>query len=262
MNRRRRWTPEMDRTLLDAYKRSGIRGAADAVGATYGSASGRLHALGIRNEKRRLWTMQEDTSLRLWWGYYSLEIIAKRLKRGVHAVYKRAVATLKLRGGAPAGFETLTHAAERTGFETSSLRHLLRVEGVRAVTTMSPRRGSYARHMVEVADVDDAVERYMRRETMAQAAERVGLSVDSLRLRLRTLGVPFVSKRKLAFLPEDVDRAAALERLGTAAHRIGVHWTTLREWMRKAGIEHRANAYQSPDVYDRAASLARSRRAA
>lgn len=199
----------------------------------------------------RRWSPRDDERLRLAWGDGSLAAIAKSLGRTEIATYWRA-RKLGLTNSPPQGLEYLTAAADRTGFETSPLRRILRAAGVALQPAMSrpgvvargsgPRRGLHY-HLVEPGAVDDAVAAWARQESVEEAASRRGVSGDVLRRLLLKAGHTPPRRRKARWripsrLADELVRAwrAKGASVGAHARRVGVGRVTLAGWLRAAGV--------------------------
>lgn len=140
----------------------------------------------------RRWTPLEENRLRLFWGARSVPDIAETLGRSAFAVYQRAE-LLGLGLGCPRGYEYLTAAARRTGFEVARLRLILGEAGFKIRGAMV-RGGATVRYYVDPEKVDAAVASWLATETLAGAARRLGMWPDTLERRLLASGVPLPPK--------------------------------------------------------------------
>lgn len=132
--------------------------------------------------RRRRWTAAVDRALVMLWGEFTVTRIARKLSRTPLTVYFRA-RKLELRCGAPQGFEYLSHAARRVGFDAVTLRRILRWAGVGLRQAMSrPDATGRRRHFfVDPFDVDHAIEAWHATETVQGAARRLGMCDETLR---------------------------------------------------------------------------------
>ncbi len=169
---------------------------------------------------RALWSPAEEKRFTGWWqAGHSIEWMAAKLKRSPNALYVKATKLGIL--GVPQGYETLTKATRRTGFTSvPRMKALLRWAGVRMhLSRTFPRachKGLYKTHFVDPFDVDEAVRRWLRLETVAYAAESRGIPHSTLYQWLVEDGVVHkVSgpcRRHHRFEAEVIDRVVAERR--------------------------------------------------
>lgn len=210
------------------------------------------------------WTAAEDRRLSLLWGSLSLRETAATLGRTEVTVYHRAQG-LGLPLGCPRGMEWLTDAAKRAGYDTGQLRKILAAVGHRVHRSLSrPRLGKPTRHFhyVDPIDVDDAVAAWVKLEPVVRAAERHGLSDDTLRRLLLDAGEKPPRRHRARWMvsSEVVARVVATYRakqtVAEHARRVGIYRTTLAKRLRDAGVlgPKRAgvNVRLPVDVVDRA----------
>lgn len=158
---------------------------------------------------RRHWTADEERALRLAWGEVSPETLLRRLPdRTWQAIWQHAVDKLGLPRGVPQGYETLRSAARRTGYVAHHLRKILDAEGVRVRYWYGGGRASahaggrdFPRNpwcAVDPDEVDAAVARWCRLETVATAARRHGWTWRRAERVLRAAGLlpPVVPGRR------------------------------------------------------------------
>lgn len=183
------------------------------------------------------------------WGHHTVSAIARQLGRKPRAIYKRAGA-LGLGRGIVQGFESVTAAALRTGFEYATLCNVLRWAHVHirpAASFPSERNGR--RRMVEPGDVDRAVARWCAAESLQDASRRTGFAEDALRIALRQahergeieLDPSRAINTRWRIDPTVIDLVVAnrwngREQLLAASARVGVHEETLRRWLFEAGM--------------------------
>lgn len=194
----RPWSAE-DNEKLKAGMANGVRVSqlAKELGRTTAAVFHRTRRLGIL--RNRPWSTEDDRRLANLWGEYSLHVIAEKMARTPAAIYFRAQHAVKLPLGCAHGLEYLWTAAVRTGFPVASLRMILKWAGVRLHVAMArPTKAKRHFHTVDPIDVDDAIERWLKTETLAAAAARHGIHASTLeRLLLRA---------KPAELPPKPDR--------------------------------------------------------
>lgn len=209
------------------------------------SATKRTRPELARHYKR--WTGAEAKRLRMAWGLESLRVIARKLGRSPITVYYFAQ-KLKLPLGCPQGYEYLTAAAKRTGFDTKSLRAVLRAADVKIKLAMAKpskprgkgkRRGSRT-HVVLPDDVDMAVQRWTTKECLPDAARRLGTTREILRAALVAAGhTPPRHKYRWRVLPAVADAAMASYRPGMSvrahAARLDMARDTLAGRLRRVG---------------------------
>jgi hypothetical protein len=206
----RAWRPEEDAIVRDNYAALGATAVAALLpGRTVFAVQLRARRLGVNHVPR--WTRSQDLTLEdRWESGQRLGAIARELGRTPRAVSLRA-RDLGLGIVAPAGYETLSAAVVRTGFNTSDqLRRVLRWAGVALhVSRSHAPRQIYRRHFVCPEDVDAAVAAWMRAESASEAARRVRCTRRTLLKRLARAGVEKGRGRSKYWRldPADVDRA-------------------------------------------------------
>lgn len=222
------WTAVDDARLADVYGVGGIAAAQAAFPErTVTSLYHRARRLGL--SRRRRWTPGDDLTLEALWGEgLRLSAIAKHIGRTPTTTYWRAQ-KLGLPLGCPDGFEYLSHAAARTGFCTSQLWPILRAHGVKvraalARTAAQPRSRRF--HFVAPEDVDRAVAAHLATETPEEAARRLGINGDRLRVRLARLGIANEpgTKKRLRITEAQLQAAngiAKWDRRNRAARAVG-----------------------------------------
>lgn len=182
------WSQEDLRTLATVYASGGIKAAICAFPTR--SRSSLYHAakrLGIQRRPR--WTKREDQRLRTEWGSLSMNELARAFGRPRDGIYVRAQ-QLGLPLGCPDGYEYLSRAAERCGYDSTQLRRILRWAGVHVRESYSRTHGPHRSfHIVDPLDVDDAVAAWHRTETLNGAARRYGCACETIARRLRRMGV-------------------------------------------------------------------------
>jgi transposase-like protein len=142
--------------------------------------------------RSRPWSSADLFSLAALWGSPGLSLcaLARRFGRTPYAVYV-AAGRHGLARGVPEGWESVAAAARRTGYTVATLRRVLSAASVRTSTAwgnpLAPRTGAPKR-AVRPADVDRAVAAWLARETVEEAARRVGVVPVTLRRWLRLSG--------------------------------------------------------------------------
>lgn len=216
--RGRRWTAEDDATLRDLYPR--VRGPAKvaaATGHTLNAVRLRAAAMGVRAKRtNRPWTAREDKLLAIEWGDIGVRVLRSKFPgRTWLAIVHRAQ---KLGLGSPAqGHVSIAHAAKVCGYPHMTLAKIIRAQGV---TVHQHPGGALAgkrvcqRYLVDLDEVREAVVRHLAadtRETLHQAAARVGLTHRQIKERLLRAGL--LPRRGRGYVlrvePADVDRAVA-----------------------------------------------------
>lgn len=219
-----------------------------------------------------IWTEAEKNELRMQWGLRSIASIARRLERTPKAVYLMAK-ELELGVGCPQGFEYIKQAAERAGYEITTLRMILRWAGVRIWMPSSDpdASGRNPERVVDPHAVDEAVKAWCATETLQCAAERHGVCAMTILRVMRAaeargeLTVPEHKNRRCHWrvLSADVDRAMAAftsrERARDAAKRYRVDPQTMCNWLHDAGIVFDLDTHWlTRDVVDRVVAARRS----
>ena len=211
------WTAAEDAIFRQAYNAGGIHGAIAALPKrNVNSLYHRAQRLGL--SRRRRWSPIDDVRLRkLWNAELDLDQIAERLGRTQISTYWRAQ-KIGLPLGCPDGWEYLSHAAKRTGYDTGQLRTILAADGISLRCAIAApnrkRRGKVTgfvrrTHIVPPGAVDAAVEAWLEREPLEAAARRVQMCAETLARRLRSIGVTkdVGRKRYWRVSAEDVSRA-------------------------------------------------------
>jgi hypothetical protein len=184
------WSLEEDDQVRASYTDGGITAAMAALPHRSRKAIfSRAQRLGISRQAH--WTTEEDARLRNLWDEYPIEEIGSRLGRTAPAVRWRA-AKLALPFGRQRGWEYLADAAKRTGFRESQLRLILRSAKIslRPILTNPKKRLTRRKcNLVCPLEVDEAVAEWIAREPVATAARRIGIHPDTLRIRLRRVGL-------------------------------------------------------------------------
>lgn len=190
----------------------------------------------------RRWTRGDVKILRDLWGTVTLATIAEKLGRSPLTVYYFATKA-GLQRGCPQGYEYLTAAATRTGFDTGQLRVILASAGVklRVVMALPKKRRHY--HVVSPDIVDEAVDAWMKLEGLPDAARRLGTTREVVRAALVAAGhEPPPLKFRWRVLPSVADEAMATYRPGASvrshAARLAMNRTTLAGRLRTMGVLH------------------------
>jgi hypothetical protein len=240
------WSDAEKETLARVYPLEGAEAAARAIGRPVGPVMSRARRLGLSRKRR--WTPDDDQTLRAYWGEMSLNRLAKELQRTTLTVHWRA-RKLGLETGSPQGTEYLTTAADRTGYDTTTLRRILKAAGVRPSVSMSRPTGSSRHyHIVDPLDVDDAVKAWLECEDVAPAAVARGLIPETLTFWLeaaRKNGFDMPErpggKRRWRIKSEMIDAVVAWraehETVAQGAARHGVDQSCLRKWLIEAGVK-------------------------
>lgn len=165
------------------------------------------------------WTAAEDHRLTIMWGVDSVEDISKAIGRTPTAIYMRSK-VLGLQWACPQGFESITRAAERTGYAVKQIRAILHATGYTASIREAfslPRGSRYRHQIIETDAVDAAVAKWMKLETIESAANRLNFPATSLRkLVARRLG-PKPTRARCAWrVPSEVLEQIVAEARGAA----------------------------------------------
>jgi len=182
----RPWTPAEDAAIRSRYIPEGAPGLAREFGRTAVAVHHRANRIGVI--RRRRFTAAEDRRIAMLWGEMSLKELAKTIGRTPAVTYWRAQ-HMGLPLGCVQGLEYLTDSAKRTGFTISTLRMILKWAGVGLRVSMSrPTKARRHYHVVDPDDVNDAIERWLKTETLAAAAERLGVACATVERRLLASG--------------------------------------------------------------------------
>ena len=196
------WTPEEEAVLRTLYP----EGDRDVILA---ALPGRpWHGIQVRASKLRVlrkpaWTPEDDALLRQLWPDCAVRTIRKRLGRSWAAIRHRAVA-LGITKQRWAGYVTVNRAVRTSGLCTRAFLCALRgyqqhfatiPPGSERDELPSPslvyrkKPGRYGQRMVDAQAARDAVEWWLARETMTQAAKRLGVPLHVLSYAARAAGV-------------------------------------------------------------------------
>jgi transposase-like protein len=135
---------------------------------------------------RSPWLQQDDDMLTLLvQSGASVGEMRRALNRDESALYKRAV-HLGIGVGCPPETELAQTAARRSGFAASAFARIMEWAEVKAGKSFSRGAG---RKCYEVANVDEAVARWLRTETVNAAALRLGVPTSTLLRWLREEGI-------------------------------------------------------------------------
>lgn len=259
------WTPAEDAILRARYLAEGAAAMARELGRPIGSIHHRTQRLKLFTH--RIWTPAEDNALRLMWGEYDVAETAKRIGRTVIATFARAQA-IGLPLGCPQGWEYFSAACTRTGYGVDQLRRILRKAGMTIRFSMARPSGRPRRHQIVDPDqVDAAVERWLKSESLHAAAVRHGITPGTLEHWLRLSGRKLPpkprGKKRWRIPTEIIDAVVAARRavvpLRQAAREAGIARSTLRSRMVAAGLPRPAGKLW---LVDRAALAALTARAA
>ena len=248
-----RWTEEEKETLRVAFKNGGgIKAGAKALPHRSRGSVARMSYILRLTWRRRHWTEAEQVSLRNMWGFSTMDEICRALNRPAISVYTRAK-TLGLKTHAPEGWELISEASRRAGYDNVTMRRILRWAGVEMPRAYTETRSRKKQHrIVDPGDVDEAVAAYVRTETVHAAAKRHGMGPRRLAPILARWGVKWVrsddsrkSHRRVDFkaVDEAIDKhekwLRSRVRMTDAASRLGISRTTLASWLRKHGVVKR-----------------------
>jgi hypothetical protein len=215
---------------------------------TLSSLRQRAHKMGLCYETH--WTDAEDARLIFMWETpLALASIATRMGRTPLAIYSRAK-KIGLSVGCPDGFEYVSTAAKRTGFELATLRRVLafsRVKEHRSLAQPKRTRRYQSHHFVCIDSVNDAVVKWHASEPVTAAARRRGLSQLTLRRWLIDAGALSKSrawKKHHRIDSEIIDlvisnRAPTRELLSAAGRRGGLSKAQRTRHAEECGSEQR-----------------------
>lgn len=244
--------PDTADFLREHYPTQGAAWCAERLGLTWRQVIRRAKALKLRQNQP--WTEADDNRLRYVWGAQSVEAIAKLLGRTPKATYQRAK-VLGLGLGCPHGYVYLGHLADEVGFSRETTRAILRWAGVKLrqgpKNPSSTVRGKgpgprYVTWIVDRSAGVEAVERFLEHETLNAAAERCGLSAETLARWLvedGRSGTKPKGKRRWYVSREVVDevvqRKLAEETLADASRRLCVSRGVVKRRLERAGVLER-----------------------
>ncbi len=168
--------------LREHYANRGRAWCAEQLGLSSRQIQRRTTALGLR--RREIWTSQNDDMLRFQWGTKTTKEIAERLGRTPGAVYDQA-GKLGLGRGCPRGYVYLSRLAREAGYSSATMRHILSWAGVAVGhgPKAPKKRRSGRAHRTWVVDHVlglEAVDRWLKAESVNQAALRIGVHSETL----------------------------------------------------------------------------------
>jgi hypothetical protein len=204
------WSDADDATLRAFAPSNPWQVLAAMLGRSKMAVFHRCRHLGIHKMAR--WTPADDMWLRASWDR-PLSKLSAKVGRTEQAVAQRAQ-QLGLGLGCPPGFEYLTVAARRTGFDRSSLRMILRWGKVKIHESITANRRPRGRWIVDPEKVDRAVEDWLKTETIEAASRRTGYTAEALTRRLEMCGLPLpgrpTGKRHWRIPSDLIDEAIAI----------------------------------------------------
>lgn len=241
----RLWSADDEARLKAAYLRGGMKEAmAEFPGKRMRGLHQKLTRMGVAGNKQ----MSDDEAelVRKMWGTVPLREISRALGRAESHVLNVVKFRLGLKVAVPPGWEYLSAAAARAGFDIESLKNVLRHYRVpmQGTACASGVRKSH-RTIVESSEVDRAVRGWLRLETLKDAAARHGLFDGQLRRWMVDAGYQAPPPgRRWRMAPEQFDavvddRRTNFEPFCAAAERVGVSEPTLRKWLQEAGVQRR-----------------------
>lgn len=199
---KRPWTPEEEAVLRALYP----EGDRDVILA---ALPGRpWHGIQMRASKLRIlrrptWKPEDDALLRQLWPECAVRTMRQRLRRSWAAIRHRAV-DLGITKQRWAGYVTVNRAVRTSGLCTRAFLCALRgyqqhfatiPPGAERDELPSPslvyrkKPGKYGQRMVDAQAAHDAVEWWLARETMTQAAKRMGVGAHVLSYAVHAAGV-------------------------------------------------------------------------
>lgn len=208
------WTAQEEETLRCYYARAGAKRVAAMLGRSERAIFKRAQVLGVIS--RPIWTVAEDNILRREWGEVGPRSLREKLPgRKWSAIVWRAKDL-----GLPSpkqGRVALSVAARAAGFSHYLMLNILETEGVRVERYAGGLHAQHRREQHRVVDPDEAraaVERWLRRETVAQAATRIGVGRAAMRAILIRTGTlrPQGRGHVVRYTPEEIDRAVEFDR--------------------------------------------------
>lgn len=182
------WSTEEDAILREYYlQRNGAVRVAEMTGRDIKSVWKRADRIGMG--KWRRWSAADEERLRMLWGEKSLPEIAAALQRTEIACADHMAVlgvSRRIRNASE-----ITTQGRRTGFHKDTLRKILDWAGVTPLPDVSIREpgAGFRRHLFDPDHVDRAIEKWLKTESVGQAAAVRGLSAETLRRRLVRSGL-------------------------------------------------------------------------
>lgn len=170
------------------------------------------------------WTVQETDLLRSLWYKVEASELASRLPERRWANIRNKAYKLGLPFGAPQGHESVVQAVARTGYSESALRRMLDRQRV-SFRHYYPRPGQDPKRAVcryyAIKDVNEAVGKHMRGETLKAASDRLMCSSSVLRelLKRHRLRDAEHYRRHARIVPEVYDSIVCRWRKGEYQRR-------------------------------------------
>lgn len=159
--------------LTENYASLGLARCAAHLG--WGQTKTFIVAKALGLSCRRRWRPEEDAFALNSAGDLTLAAMQARVGRSAVAIQMRRRAH-GVGMGCPQGFEYLTHAATRLGYETSQIRQILAWADVRIRPAFSRKGSVGGRFIVESDAATEAVARWCSMYTAVAAAKELGVS--------------------------------------------------------------------------------------
>lgn len=168
-----------------------------------------------KKQQRHPWTSEQTALLVREWGVWGARALLRALRPHTWVAIRRKADRLNLPQGIPQGCASLAALARRCGISPQSFARILEDAGVQ-VRNVYPShkngRPSYVprvsqRRYAEADEAVEAFERWLSRETLRQAAVRLGSSPHTLYARARRAGL-YGEGKVLRLAPEKWDALA------------------------------------------------------
>ena len=150
----------------------------------------------------RQWTRGEERILRECWAEYSWRELLRRLPNRTRRAIRDRAGLLSL-GPRLQGYLSTDAALTLTGFCQSTFDRMVQMEGIRSLKVWGS--GRYRHQVYEEDRLLEAAERFLSRETVLQAAARIGVDDQILGRAVRYFRAKEVGNYRGCLLPPEYD---------------------------------------------------------
>ncbi len=201
------WTAKEVELLRKNYPKIGWDRTAKLLKRSKQSVFSKAQKLKIHGKKGPgHWTRAELKLLRAGWADCSARWLRMKLPGRTERAIRSKAIELNL-GPRLQGYMSISDAAKMLGVCIPECLRIIEMEGVMYRRVRSTSK--YARRFVDEEDIREAGLRYLQRENMHVAAERLGVTADCLHRGLRHAGKTGGPRKVWRLFPEEWDRILA-----------------------------------------------------